>query len=133
MSEQRGEPTAKAGIEAHESPKKGMSLVSLISLMLLSWRNRLVFVASSTGYWVLYAFSVGMMSYYSSDLAPFLGSDGFSSRYFVSYPQSFYCLYDSGIIWVPTNHLQLELLYGPSLYSPIFPLRTQHAAVRLQL
>lgn len=117
MGKQREEPMAEAGVETDESRKKGMPLVSLIRLMLHSWRYRLAFVASVTGYWVLYAFSVGMIFYYSFDLEPLLRSSGVPNPYFIFYPQSFYGLYDSGMIWYPTNHVQLNLLYGPTFFS----------------
>jgi len=101
------------------STQERFPLFSLFSLALEQWKNRLVLFAAGIGYWVLYAFSAGMFFYYSFDLAPLLKASPVPNPYFVLESRSLTDLYNSGMIWYPTNHLQVNLLLGPSFFSII--------------
>ena len=68
------------------------------------------------GYWLLYMISGGMFFYYSFDVTPLL------QKYQVPNPSFFNYfgplgLYNSGIIWYPNGHLQVNLVYGPFVFS----------------
>lgn len=105
-------------MKAASSSRTGtLNLRSLIGLALHSWRHKLIFVASAIAYWVLYAFSAGMIFYYSFDVGPLLRSSGVPNPYFITYTRSFMGLYDSGMVWYPNGHIQLNLLYGSTLFS----------------
>jgi len=91
----------------------------LLALALKQWKHRLALVAAIVGYWTLYAFSAGMFFYYSFDLTPLLKSAQVPNPYFILESASLTGLYNSGMIWYPTNHLQVNLLYGPTFFSII--------------
>ncbi|MDE1852859.1 MAG: hypothetical protein KGI38_03820 [Thaumarchaeota archaeon] len=101
------------------SAEKRVPLLSLLRLIAGSWKYRLVLLASILGYWASYSLSVGMFFYYSFDLAPLLKSVQVPNPYFIMYTQSFMGFYDSGMIWYPTNHLQVNLLIGPAFFSAV--------------
>jgi hypothetical protein len=80
---------------------------------------RAAFLASSFTYWLLYSFSSGLFTYYSFDLAPLLKSASVPNPNFFVYTQSLTDFYDSGMVWYPTNHFQVNLLFGPTAFSLI--------------
>ncbi len=87
--------------------------------MILGTRGfKAIALGSWLGYWFLYAFSGGMIFYYSTDLASFLSTfRTLSNPYFLKDFSSFFGFYNSGVIWYPNGHLQVNLLYGPLLFS----------------
>jgi hypothetical protein len=97
--------------------ERRVGLLPVLKLVAGSWKYRLVFIASMIGYWIVYSISAGMFFYYSFDLTPFLISSHVPNPYFIMYTQSFMGLYDSGMILYPTNHLQVNLLFGPTFFS----------------
>jgi hypothetical protein len=92
-------------------------LLSLLRLALKQWKYRLTLLVAGVAYWVVYAFSAGMFFYYSFDLAPLLRASQVSNPYFILESGSLTDLYSSGMVWYPTNHLQVNLLYGPTFFS----------------
>ncbi len=91
-------------------------LLSLLGLALKQWKYRLTLSVAGVAYWIVYAFSDGMLSYYSFDLTPLLKASQVSNP-FILESRSLTDLYSSGMIWYPTNHLQVNLLYGPTFFS----------------
>jgi hypothetical protein len=88
-------------------------------MILGSRKFKILAVASWLGYWLLYAISGGMFFYYSFDLAPLLKTSAVPNPYFFNIFVNFISFYDSGMIWFPTAHLQVNLLYGPTFFSII--------------
>lgn len=86
-----------------------------------TWWGKLTFFASAVSYWFLYAFSAGVVFYYSYDLTPLLSqlsAAGVPNPHYIVYAtRGFMGFYYSGVVWFPTNHLQLNLLFGPTLFS----------------
>lgn len=96
---------------------------SILERTLGSWKGKLILVASAVAYWVLYSFSAGVIFYYSFDLAPLLKSAGVPNHYYVIYTTGgLMGVYYSGMVWFPTNHLQLNLLFGPTFFSVLLSL-----------
>jgi len=60
-----------------------------------------------------------MFFYYGFDLSPLLKMAGVPNPFFIYGSGSLTSLYNSGMIWYPTNHLQVNLLYGPIFFSII--------------
>jgi len=88
--------------------------------MLGSRRFKALAVAGWVGYWLLYAISGGTLFYYSTDLTPFLNTfQTLSNPYFLKDYSSFFGFYNSGMIWYPNGHLQVNLFYGPTFFSLI--------------
>jgi hypothetical protein len=92
-------------------------LLSLLGLALKQWKYRLTLLVAGVAYWTVYAFSAGMLFYYSFDLVPLLKASQVSNPYFILESGSLTDLYNSGMVWYPTNHLQVNLLYGPTFFS----------------
>jgi hypothetical protein len=97
-------------------------LLPLLGLVLKQWKYRLALLVAGVAYWVVYAFSAGMLFYYSFDLAPLLKASQVSNPYIILESRSLTDLYNSGMIWYPTNHLQVNLLYGPTFFSIVLSL-----------
>ncbi len=102
-----------------EMPDRSPSVFSLLRVILGSGKFKVSAVAGWLGYWLLYAFSGGMFFYYSSDITALLKASSVSNPYFLNYFSSFYRFYNSGMIWYPNGHLQVNLLYGPLIFSLI--------------
>ncbi len=100
-------------------PDRSSSVFSLLRAILGSGKFKVSAVAGGLGYWMLYAFSGGMLFYYSSDITSLLKASSVSNPYFLNYFSSFSGLYNSGMIWYPNGHLQVNLLYGPLIFSLI--------------
>ncbi len=100
-------------------PDRSSSVFSLLGVILGSRKFKAFAVAGWLGYWLLYAFSGGMFFYYSSDLTPLLKTSPVPNPYFIKDFSSFVGLYNSGMIWYPNGHLQVNLLYGPFIFSLI--------------
>lgn len=80
-------------------------------------------VASLSGiaYWLIYGYSTGMYFYYSFDATQYLKASGMTNPYFIP-PSSFgdlTALYDSGVVWFPTSHLQFNFLFGQTFFSAL--------------
>ncbi len=82
------------------------------------WRYKTLLLTSAAAYWILYAFSSGMIFYYSTDVTPLLRGSGVPNPYFVNF-HTFRDSYFSGMIWYPNGHVQLNLLYGPTFFSVV--------------
>ncbi len=102
-----------------EMQDRSSSVFSLLKVMLGSRKFKAFAVAGWVGYWLLYAFSGGMFFYYSSDLTPLLKTSPVPNPYFLKSFSSFLGFYNSGMIWYPNGHLQVNLLYGPFIFSII--------------
>jgi hypothetical protein len=92
-------------------------LHSLLRSVLGIRRFRIVATASWFGYWFLYSISSGMFFYYPFDVTPLLQKYQVANPAFVNYFSGFFGFYDSGIIWYPDGHLQVNLIYGPFAFS----------------
>jgi len=101
----------------NSNAQESATLLSIIRLAARQWKYKAVMVAAGAGYWVLYAISGGMFFYYSFDLGPILKADNIPNPYFLLYTRGIADFYDSGMIWYPTNHLQVNLLFGPVFFS----------------
>jgi hypothetical protein len=102
---------------ATSSPQASLS--SPLRTILGSRKFKVLAVASWLGYWLLYAFSGGMFFYYSTDITPLLKTSQEPNPYFLNYYSSSFGFYNSGMIWYPNGHLQVNLLYGPTFFSII--------------
>ncbi len=80
-------------------------------------KYKFVLLTSAAIYWLLYAISSGMLMYYALDLAQLLRTSQVPNPYYFVEWGSFLNLYYSGIVWFPTGHLQLNLLFGPTFFS----------------
>ncbi len=96
-----------------EMPDRRSSVFYLLRVMLSSRKFKVLAVVGWLGYWLLYAFSGGMFFYYPNfDLTPYI--KGLPNPEFVSNGPYF-----SGFLWWPNGHLQVNLLYGPFIFSLI--------------
>ncbi len=92
--------------------------VPLLLRTILRARGFKVLMAGSwLGYWLLYMVSGGMLFYYSFDIFPLLQRYQVPNPSFFNYFSSLLGLYNSGIIWFPSGHLQVNLVYGPFIFS----------------
>jgi hypothetical protein len=99
---------------------RSSSVFSLLRMILGSRKFKALAVAGWLGYWLLYAFSIGMFFYYSSDITSLLKtSPVLPNPYFLKDFSSFFGFYNSGMIWYPNGHLQVNLLYGPLIFSVV--------------
>lgn len=100
--------------------EKGNSLLSLFRQILCnSSKYKAVALLSPVGYWLLYGYSTGMNFYYSFGVTKYLQASGMTNPYFIP-PGSFgdlVALYDSGVVWFPTPHLQFNFLFGQTFFS----------------
>ncbi len=96
------------------------SIRATLCAVLGRWRNRVALLASALAYWLLYSFSSGMFFYYPDfDSTPYLKEAGIPNPYPVTIRGGLRGLYFSGWLWWPNGHLQVNLLYGPSIFSVI--------------
>jgi hypothetical protein len=112
-------------LQGEKRPRSEGSVTPLLSPVLLAfrqWKYGLTLLIAGVAYWILYAFSAGIIFYYSFDLAPLLRESQVSNPYFITESGSLTGLYNSGMIWYPTNHLQVNLLYGPTFFSIVLSL-----------
>lgn len=101
---------------ASETRQKSSSLRRIVANLLhRSKRYRAIFVAGGFGYWLLFAFSTGIIFYYPMDVGP--QYVGYLS--FISDLGSLDGLYSSGIVWIPNGHLEIVLLYSNVIFSII--------------
>ncbi|MDG6908393.1 MAG: hypothetical protein JRN20_21695, partial [Nitrososphaerota archaeon] len=84
-----------------------------------STKFKIVALLTALGYWIVYGYSSGMFFYYSFDATQYLKQSGMTNPYFVP-PASMgnlNALYDSGMVWFPTSHLQFDILIGSTFFS----------------
>lgn len=94
-----------------EKPDRSSSVFYLLRVMHSPGKLKLLAVTGWLGYWLLYAFSGGIFFYYPNfDLTPYI--KGLPNPEFVSNGP-----YSSGFLWWPNGHLQVNLLYGPFIFS----------------
>ena len=102
------------------SSQRPNSIFSLLRQILgRSLKYKVVALLSAIAYWLLYAYSTGMYFYYPFDVTQYLTATGTTNPYFVP-PVSLAdlpAIYDSGVVWFPTSHLQLNLFLGPTFFS----------------
>lgn len=111
-------------VEVGQQPQRNelqggnQSLVSTLrSVLRQSWKFSAVALVSLVGYWLLYATSSGMVFYYEDDVTPLLEDSPVPNPYFYLNFHRFVDFYNSGMIWFPNGHLQLNLLFGPTVFS----------------
>jgi hypothetical protein len=92
---------------------------SLLRMILRSRRFKVLAVGSWLGYWLLYAVSGGMLFYYSTDITPLLKTSPVPNPSFINDFSGLFGFYNSGMVWYPNGHLQVNLLYGPTVFSII--------------
>ena len=68
-------------------------------------------------YWFVYAASNDMLFYYQTNVYPFLAATNTPNPYFFLRTVSPIDLYESGVIWFPTEHIGLVLLAGDTFFS----------------
>lgn len=83
--------------------------MGVINSILRGRRFKAVFAGSAISYWLLYAFSSGIIFYYSF---PVTNLGHINNPYFASINP-----YWSGLVWFPTSNVQLNLFYGPTAFS----------------
>jgi hypothetical protein len=98
-------------------PETTEQVSSLLRTILHSRRFKVLAVGSWLGYWLLYAFSGGTFFYYSFDLTSLLRTSSVPNPYYINDFSSFFGFYNSGMVWYPNGHLQVNLLYGPFIFS----------------
>jgi hypothetical protein len=99
------------------SRRKDSTTFSIIRHILCqSVKYKLFALGADIAYWLLYAYSSGIFLYYSPDITPYLNRDGLPNPQFLP-PSNLAGLYDSGVIWYPTGHLELILFLGPTFFS----------------
>src|SRR5487761_295171 len=101
------------------SQKSGSVFSLLRQILGRSKKYKAAALLSAVGYWLLYGYSTGMYFYYSFDVTQYLKASGTTNPYFIG-PVSLgdlQAVYNSGVVWIPTSHLQLNLLLGPTLFS----------------
>ena len=123
---------------------RGRQSVPLLLRTILRARGFKVLMAGSwLGYWLLYMVSGGMFFYYSFDILPLLQKYQVPNPSFLNYFSGLLGLYNSGMIWFPNGHLQVNIVYGPFVFSlilatlfslnmvlTVFGLRLSHVARR---
>lgn len=113
-------------IEKHQgnakqiSSQKSSSVFALLrQIMSRSTKYKALAFLSAVGYWLVYGYSTGIYFYYTFDATQYLSASGTTNPYFIP-PVSLgdlAAVYDSGLVWFPTSHLQLNLLLGPTFFS----------------
>lgn len=116
----------KGGSEKQEEFSKQVfsqqsaSIFSLLrQIFSQSAKYKVVGILSVVGYWLLYGYSTGIYFYYSFDVTQYVRESGMTNPYFI-FPGSLgnlNALYDSGVVWFPTSHLQLNFLLGQTFFS----------------
>jgi hypothetical protein len=79
-------------------------------------------LAGSLVFWVLYASSTGMITYYAQDITQYLRSSAVPNPYFYLDFSSLSGALSSSVVWYPTGHLQL-----------VFPIFTTFFSVLLSV
>lgn len=82
--------------------------------------GRILFISSFGAYWLLYALSSGIITYFSYNaLSQVLSAGGTNPVVvnFLAYWQYPANVYESGFLWFVTPHLMLSILLGPLLFS----------------
>jgi hypothetical protein len=74
-------------------------------------------VGSWLGYWLLYTVSGGMFFYYSLDITALLQKYQVPNPSFFNSFSSLSGFYNSAMVWYPNGHLQVNLIYGPFIFS----------------
>lgn len=97
--------------------QKYVSQASLLKLALRQSKFKGIILVSFVAYWILYALSSGMFFYYKVDITPLLKTSPVPNPYFIVSFVNFPSLYNSGMIWFPNGHLQINLLYGATIFS----------------
>jgi hypothetical protein len=101
------------------SQKSGSVFLLLRQILARSAKYKATALLSAFGYWLLYGYSTGMYFYYSFDVTQYLKASGTTNPYFIP-PVSLNDLaavYNSGVVWFPTSHLQLNFMLGPTFFS----------------
>jgi hypothetical protein len=92
--------------------------VSAKFLMSSSRFYRLLGWTTAVSYWIIYAFSSGIVRYYQFNVIPYIKSSGFPNPFIFSNWVGIEGLYNSeGIIWFPNGHLELVLAIVPLFFS----------------
>ncbi|MDG6953785.1 MAG: hypothetical protein JRN33_02220 [Nitrososphaerota archaeon] len=102
-----------------EMPNRSSSIPYLLRTILSSRKFKVLAAGSWLGYWLLYSVSGGMFFYSSFDVSPLLKTSLVPNPYFISDFSSFSGFYNSGMVWYPDGHLQINLVYGPLIFSLI--------------
>lgn len=87
--------------------------------------GRVLFLASLAGYWLLYALSTGIITYFSYNALSQVISAGGTNPIvlnFLAYWQYPANIYESGLLWFVTPNLMLSLLIGPLFFSTVLSL-----------
>lgn len=113
----QNEQTSRQGNTRESSSQPSGTVFSLIRKILgQSAKYKFAALLSALAYWLLYGYSTGMFFYYSFDVTAYLKGSGMTNPYFVS-STNLAGLYDAGVVWYPTSHLQFDFLLGPTFFS----------------
>ena len=113
--------------------RRSRVLSAIRKILSSSKKCKAVALLSAIGYWLLYGYSTGMYFYYSLDVTQYLKASGTSNPYFIP-PGSFgdlNALYDSGVVWFPTSHLQFNFLLGPTFFSVVLSILFSQSVIFL--
>jgi hypothetical protein len=103
--------------EEKPSPEPIATLFVINKILRQSLKFKILVVAFAMAYWLLYAYSDGILFYYQFDITSYLRQVGISNPSFNLDLSSFNGVYNSGIIWYPTPHIGLVLFMGPTFFS----------------
>lgn len=110
-------------MQSYEIKAQRLTLRSTLRIILQSSKkNKFILLISLVSYWLLYAFSSGMIFYYPEDVSELLVRSGASSFYSYISLRSILDIYFSGVVWFPNGHIQLNILLGPLIFSIILSL-----------
>jgi hypothetical protein len=111
-------PTLQADVQGlfrYQNPP----IFTLVRFVLKRKSFKLIAVASWAGYWLLYAYSGGILLYSAIDITPILSNYQIPNPHLINNFQSLLDAYYSGLIWYPSGHFQVSFLYGPTLFSAL--------------
>ncbi len=109
--------TSQSRTEKELSPKQDSILSLFEEIFRDSVKYRMFGVACASAYWLLYAYSGGILFYYPFDVIAYLRHIGVANPSFSFDFSSFNAFYNSGVVWYPTQHIGLVLFIGPTAFS----------------
>lgn len=73
-------------------------------------------------YWLVFAFSSGILVYYWEDVSSLVKASNIPNPLFYLNFSNLESFYYSGIVWYPSGHLEIVLAFGPLIFSVILSL-----------
>jgi len=89
----------------------------IFKLIFPTWKMRFLAAFAGIGYWLVYFLSGGWLFYSQIDFSKIMAEYHIPSVRFIPPSGGLFGLYNAGFAWNITGHLELNLIYGPLLFS----------------